>query len=394
MKLCVSILRHHASYLTDDIAQDCDTPATVSGYSNSALPDPFTFNDGSPVTTAEDWECRRSQILALIQGYESGAAPPEPESVTGTASGNSLSVQVSYGGKSITFSNSITYPSGTAPAEGWPVIIAYEFPSLPIPSGVATLSFQNSAMGKQDSTSSRGQGLFYDLYGSSSNASAMTAWAWGVSRIIDAIESTPDAKLNPAAVGVTGCSRNGKGALMAGALEPRVALTLPQESGSGGDACWRLSRYEEQQGSQVQTATEIVGENCWFSAGFDQYVNNLDSLPYDHHLLAALVAPRGLISYANTDYVWLSGMSSFGCMTAAHAVYEALGVPENHGFEQVGGHSHCQWPSQLDGSLNAFINKFLLGQDVSTDYFESNNQFNGVTWSESQWINWETPTLT
>ena len=53
----------------------------------------------------------------------------------------------------------------------------------------------------------------------------MTAWAWGVSRIIDAIESTPDAKLNPAAVGVTGCSRNGKGALMAGALEPLTAFS-------------------------------------------------------------------------------------------------------------------------------------------------------------------------
>lgn len=375
-------------------AQTCDTPATVSGYSNSALPDPFTFNDGTPVQTAEDWECRRSQILALIQGYESGAMPAAPESVTATVSGNSLVVTVSDGGKSISFNNSITYPSGTAPAAGWPVIIAYEYPSLPIPSGVATLSFQNSNMGRQDSTSSRGQGLFYDLYGSSSNASAMTAWSWGVSRIIDALEATPAAKLNPAAVGVTGCSRNGKGALMAGALDTRVALTLPQESGSGGDACWRLSRYEEQQGSSVQTATEIVGENCWFSANFNNYVNNLDTLPYDHHFLAALVAPRGLISYANTDYVWLSGMSSFGCMTAAHEVYEALGVPENHGFEQVGGHSHCQWPASLTPTLNAFINKFLLGQDVSTDYFESNMQFNGASWSESQWIDWETPTLT
>ena len=249
-------------------------------------------------------------------------------------------------------------------------------------------------MGKQDSTSSRGQGLFYDLYGSSSNASAMTAWAWGVSRIIDAIESTPDAKLNPAAVGVTGCSRNGKGALMAGALEPRIALTIPQESGSGGDACWRLSLYEQNSGSVVQTATEIVTENVWFSTNFNNYVNQLDVLPYDHHMLAAMVAPRPMISFENTDYVWLSPLSSFGCMTAAHTVWQALGVPDFHGFEQVGGHAHCAWPSQLTPMLNAFFNRFLLDQsNVNTTAFASNMVFNGVTWNQASWMNWTTPTL-
>lgn len=53
-----------------------------------------------------------------------------------------------------------------------------------------------------------------------------------------------------------------------------------------------------------------------------------------------MVAPRGLIAYENTDYVWLSALSGFGCETAARTVYQALGVLENHGFEQVGGHDH------------------------------------------------------
>ena len=65
----------------------------------------------------------------------------------------------------------------------------------------------------------------------------MTAWVWGVSRIIDALEQTPEAKINFNKLAVTGCSRDGKGALMAGAFEPRFALTIPQESGSGGDTC-------------------------------------------------------------------------------------------------------------------------------------------------------------
>ena len=36
------------------------------------------------------------------------------------------------------------------------------------------------------------------------------------------------------AVGVTGCSRFGKGAFIAGAFDQRVALTLPIESGTAG----------------------------------------------------------------------------------------------------------------------------------------------------------------
>lgn len=249
-------------------------------------------------------------------------------------------------------------------------------------------------MAQQTDTSSRGKGLFYNLYGSGATASAMTAWAWGVSRIIDALEATPSANINTQRIAVTGCSRDGKGALMAGALEPRIALTIPQESGSGGDACWRLSKYESDTGHQVQTATEIVTENVWFSSNFNNYVNKLNVLPFDHHMLAGLVAPRAMISFENTDYDWLSPMSSFGCMTAAHTIWTALGVPQNHGFAQIGGHAHCAWPSSLTPNLNAFFNKFLLDQNVDTTVFSTNNQFGGATWTQANWINWTTPTLT
>ncbi|TBU55617.1 hypothetical protein BD310DRAFT_933193 [Dichomitus squalens] len=375
----------------------CSTPSTVSNFSNSALPDPFLFDDGTPVTTVDDWSCRRAQILALVQGYEAGALPGKPSSLAGTltTSGNTstLSITASNNGTSITFEPTITFPSGDPPAGGWPLVIVYDSPSLPIPSGIATMIYSNSQMAQQNDQSSRGVGLFYDLFGQNATASAMTAWAWGVSRIIDVLEQTPSANINTQKIAVTGCSRDGKGALMAGALEPRIALTIPQESGSGGDTCWRLSLFEQEQGSDVQTATEIVQENVWFSTNFANYVDDLNALPYDHHLLAALIAPRPMISFENTDVVWLSPMSAFGCMSAAHTVWEALGIADFHGFEQVGGHQHCAWPSSLTPQLNAFFDRFLLGQNVSTDFFATNDEFNGVTWTPSQWINWTTPTL-
>ena len=107
--------------------------------------------------------------------------------------------------------------------------------------GVATISFPNDTVAQQMNGSSRGKGVFYDLYGSDHTAGAMIAWAWGVSRLIDALEQTPAAQIDPTRLGVTGCSRNGKGALIVGAFDDRIALTIPQESGSGGAASWRVS---------------------------------------------------------------------------------------------------------------------------------------------------------
>ncbi|KAH9940392.1 uncharacterized protein BXZ73DRAFT_98827 [Epithele typhae] len=377
----------------------CATPSSISGYNNAKLPNPFFFNDGTAVQSAEDWKCRSAQITALVQGYEGGAVMPAPTSLTATftksGTTGTLAITAKNGANSITFSPTIKFPSGTAPAAGWPLIIGYGGGSIPIPSNVAVMTYSNSDMAQQnDATSSRGVGLFYNLFGKNATASAMTAWAWGVSRIIDALEATPAAQINTARIGVTGCSRNGKGALVAGALEPRIRLTIPQESGSGGDACWRLSLFEQNSGSVVQTATEIVTENVWFSTNFNNYVNSLDSLPYDHHLLAAMVAPRPMISFENTDYVWLSPLSSYGCMSAAHTVWSALGVPDLHGFEQVGGHAHCAWPSSLSPQLNAFISRFLLDQSANTTgMFASNMLFGNATWTPSQWMDWTTPTL-
>lgn len=190
----------------------------------------------------------------------------------------------------------------------------------------------------------------------------MMAWAWGVSRILDALEITNSTKINTQKVGLTGCSRDGKGALVAGAFEERIALTIPQESGSGGDACWRLSDAEQAAANLVQTLAEIVTENMWFSIEFEQFVNKTEFLPFDHHMLAGLIAPRGLLAIGNTAYEWLSPASSYGCMVTAQKIYEALGVPDNMGFFQDGNHSHCQFPAEQRPGLTAFINKFLLDQ--------------------------------
>src|SRR5262249_27789010 len=141
------------------------------------LPDPFTTASGKKVTTKADWDCRRMEILKAMEQYELGDFPGPPESVKATLSGTGITVAITQGGKSASFSASIRKPSGgTAP---YPAIITIGGSSLPIPATVATIGFSNDGFASQASSGSRGSGLFYTLFGSGHSAGALTAWAWG-----------------------------------------------------------------------------------------------------------------------------------------------------------------------------------------------------------------------
>lgn len=354
----------------------CTVPSSFPSTANAKLPNPFKFFDGRTVATAADWECRQKETRAALEAQELGTLPT---TATITASGTStLAITASDGGKSVSFSVSIKKPSGTGP---FPAIIAYGGASIPIPAGVATITFSNDQVGAQQGQNSRGQGKFFDLYGSGHSAGATTAWAWGVDAIISALEKV-DTGIDPKKIGVTGCSRNGKGAFVAAALVPRVALGLPQESGSGGAACWRISDSEKAAGKNIQTPGQIIGENVWFSKNFNTFATKATTLATDHHQLAGLVAPRGLLVIEN-EIDWLGPVSTTACMKAARLIYKAVGVPDNMGFTGSGNHQHCQFPSNQQSELTAYINKFLLGQTASTANIEK-----GPTADVSKYIDW------
>lgn len=295
---------------------------------------------------------------------------------------------VSVQDKTVSFTPQITYPlNGTAP---YPAIIAFGGLTIPAPSGVAIITYNNDDIGAQLNQSSRGQGKFFELYPEKAANGAMVAWAWGVSRILDVLETLPEANINTNKIAVTGCSRNGKGALVAGALDSRIALTIPQESGSGGTACWRLSDYENHNGS-TQTASEIVTENVWFATQFDEFANaTVNMLPFDHHMLAGLVAPRGLLVIDNIGYEWLGPWSSFGCMKTARRIFQALGVSDHLGYSMSPSHLHCSFPSYQSPQLQAFIDKFLFDKTSDTDFFTPTGN---ITFDDAQWVDWPTPHL-
>ncbi|KAE8869766.1 hypothetical protein PTNB29_00110 [Pyrenophora teres f. teres] len=363
----------------------CNVPTTFPTTANAKLPNPFKFFDGRAVTTKADFACKNEEVSAALQAQELGDFPKKPSTVTASLSGSSLSITSSEGGKSVTFSVTIKKPSGNGP---FPAIIAYGAPSIPIPSGVATITFNNDDVAQQQSGSSRGKGKFFDLYGSSHSAGALIAWAWGVDRIMDALEATPSAGIDPKRVGVTGCSRNGKGAFVAAAFVDRIALGIPQESGSGGAACWRISDSEKAKGKNIQTSSQIVTENVWFSTRFNSFSTKSNTLATDHHQLAGMVAPRGLVVVEN-EIDWLGPIATTACMKAARLIYKSLGAADNMGFTGSGNHNHCSFPSNQQADLTAFINKFLLNQSTNTNIEKGPSGADAATY-----IDWTAPTLT
>ncbi|GAP84434.1 putative carbohydrate esterase family 15 protein [Rosellinia necatrix] len=364
----------------------CSVQSSYPTVSFAKLPDPFTFSDGKKVATQADWKCRQAEISKILQQYELGDYPPPPDKVEATLSGSSLSVRVTVAGKTATISTTIRKGSGASPA---PAVISIGGSSLPFPATVGSLNFGNDAWAGQ--SNQRGSGAFYTLFGNTHSAGALTAWAWGVDRLIDGLEQVGADKtgVDTKRLATTGCSRNGKGAFVVGALVERIALTLPQESGSGGAACWRISDAEEGKGKNIQTAHQIVTENVWFSTKLNPYVRATSTIPADHHLLAALVAPRGLF-VAENDIDWLGPVSTTGCMKAGRLAYRGAGVPNNMGFSLVGGHSHCQFPSSQQADLTSYINYFLLQGTTPPGSIEKSSASVDVT----EWAPWTVPTLT
>lgn len=382
---------------------DCEVPALPSGSTlpnNANLPDPFTKMDGTRITDKSQWRCRRQEILKQAYHYIYGEKPTPPAQVSGSISGNTITVNVTDNGKSISFTATINAPSGNGP---FPVMIGYGggLFGTGIPGGlqtiltrhnVATISYDPYSLGAENGGSGAKTGKFYDLYGSNHSAGLLTAWGWGVSRIIDVLEQ--QARFNPARVGVTGCSRFGKGPFIASAFDARIALSIPVESGIGGVPALRLVPRIDASGEQPYHA---MSYQRWLDPGsFGVFTNsnstsghNLNRLPIDTHSVIGLIAPRGLLVVDNPGIANLDPNSAWVATRAGQMIYDSLGYSTNVGYIGAGG-DHCTWRSQYSAPAEAFVRKFLAGDNSATtgSFSTSGSQPN-----VSSYVNWTVPNL-
>jgi hypothetical protein len=366
---------------------DCNVQIPGTWASNSQLPDPFTKIDGTRITTKSQWECRRAEIKELAERTVYGDKPAPPASVTGTVTSSRITVNVSDQGRSSSFSATVQLPSGTGP---FPAVIVYggfgADTSTILATGTAVINYDPGSVGAEGTSRNNKQGAFYTLYGATSSTGILMAQAWGVSRLIDVIEQSGGGVLNNS-TGVTGCSRYGKGAFVAGAFDQRIDLTMPIESGTGGAPILRGVS-----GEGAQSLSSAYGEQPWLGDAFGSYTGNPNGLPVDTHEIVGMIAPRGLFIMENPHIDHLGARSGSVAALGGAEVYKALGAGGNISYvSNTSNGTHCaartEWQAPLRQSIQAFLKN--SGNPPGTISMHPNK-----TGNLAQWRSWTTPTLT
>ena len=338
------------------------------------VPDPLLKNDGHRVSDAADWAERRAEILKSFEDLMYGHIPEllhqmqarviaiRSDAVDGLATRTVIS---------LTFFDDLQAPGlqlmlyvPNAAKNPVPVFLGASFygnasiesdPEIPLPTGWMRPSRSDAVVNNRATeairgTSSsrwplkmileRGYGLATFYYGDvepdhiegwrdgirgyalklegheehrNDAWGALGAWAWGLSRALDYLETND--KVDADRVAVLGHSRLGKAALWAAAQDQRFAIAISNNSGEGGAALARRNFGEN-------IAYSIAHASWRYCTRFRDYIDREAELPFDQHMLLGLIAPRPVYIASATEDLLSDPRGEF--LTAMHAepIYE------------------------------------------------------------------------
>ena len=148
---------------------------------------------------------------------------------------------------------------------------------------------------------------------------AISAWAWGLSRAMDYFET--DKQIDAKRIALQGASRLGKTVLWTGVHDTRFKMVIASISGEGGAA---ISRRDY--GENIKHITDTSRYYYQFAPNYHSYANKVDSLPFDAHMLVALMAPRPLLLQTGDSDYWSDPKGEFLSAVAAEPVYRLFGL--------------------------------------------------------------------
>ena len=289
------------------------------------LPDPLVLPNGQRVTSAAEWRSvRRPQIVKAMEDDLYGHRPAVLPKVTWTVTATRQTGE--YGVPAVEKTLDGALDNAADPAipvhiRAWlvtpqaavkagrrtPVVLAINwynpppgFPKDPNPDYRGLILKRGWSYVIYDPVSvqaDNGAGLTKGVIGLVNGGrprrlddwGALSAWAWGASRVVDALKADPN--VDASRIAIFGHSRYGKAALVAMAYDDRFKAGFISSSGAGGAA-----RYRRHWGEQVENVA-AANEYHWMGARFLRYAADPLSardLPIDANAVIALAAPRAV----------------------------------------------------------------------------------------------------
>ena len=308
------------------------------------LPDALVTNDGKQVKNVRQWEkVRRPEIMSIFNNEMFGEVPGRPEGLhfalacpdsivyDGIAIRRRVNVFLDSEEKH-SFEVLIHFPvqhNGRIPMfvglnfkrnavafdvtrHQWP----YEF-LVKEGFGVAVAYHSSIEPDTRDFIKDIESANVRSWYKNADEWGAISAWAWGLSRIVDYLETCPEVDCSRLAV--IGHSRLGKTALWASANDTRFSLCISNCSGCCGAAISRRTFGE----TFKAIATTFP---YWFVPRFQTYKERENDFPADQHELIALTAPRAIYVASAAEDHWADPRGEWLAAKEAGAVYELYGL--------------------------------------------------------------------
>ncbi|MBR5881788.1 MAG: hypothetical protein IKZ16_08865 [Clostridia bacterium] len=360
------------------------------------LPDLFTFDDGTRMTSPEQWEARRAEIYKQAVELQYGTMPPAPEVleyeelyIGGKGHLNTYKITAGTKVKQVSFIAKLFLPDwGTPNLSALPPVIVdgdlsfgyafdKEYLHAALDEGVAWMLFDRTELAPDIQFRGRGIGALHEVY-PDYTFGALGAWAWGYSRCVDVLEKL--GLTNPDMVVFSGHSRGGKTAALAGVLDTRAAIVNPNETCAGACSCYRIYLEGEYLGNDDPNRALMLKRSerlCDLWANFDfwmgpdlgQYADRPEDLPFDAHSLKAMVAPRVLFVSEAAGDLWGNPIGSWQTTLAASEVFKYLGVPENlYWYFRPGTHAHKPLDVQM---LVNIIKQKTIGAPADEKFFHT-----------------------